>query len=213
MENIVVIGGGGHAKVLTGILLKNKDYHVIGYTDITDRGELLGIRYLGTDEILGEILRKNLCRNAVLGVGQIELNTRRTDIAERLLDMGFVFPAIVSKDAIVNQEVSVGKGAVIFDRAVINSGTAIGDFSIVNTGAIVEHDCLIESFTHISPGAVLSGGVTVRKHSMIGAGAVVIQGREIASDCLVAAGAVVTKNCTEAGVYAGVPAKNLGETR
>ena len=38
MPEVVVIGGGGHAKVLISVLRK-ADYSVSGYTDVEDREE------------------------------------------------------------------------------------------------------------------------------------------------------------------------------
>ena len=51
-EKIIMIGGGGHAKVLINIIQKNNNYEIIGYVDIKDSGELSGVKYLGGDDCL-----------------------------------------------------------------------------------------------------------------------------------------------------------------
>jgi UDP-perosamine 4-acetyltransferase len=56
MEKIVVVGGGGHAKVLISILKKNADFEILGYTDLKDNGCILGIKYLGDDSVLTSIM-------------------------------------------------------------------------------------------------------------------------------------------------------------
>ncbi len=47
MEEIVVIGGGGHARVVLSILGKLKRFNILGYTDLADHGPLLGHLFSG----------------------------------------------------------------------------------------------------------------------------------------------------------------------
>ena len=42
-EEIVVVGGGGHAKVVISILRKLEGYRILGYTDLKDNGALIGV--------------------------------------------------------------------------------------------------------------------------------------------------------------------------
>ncbi len=208
-ENILIIGGGGHAKVIISILKRNDAYNIIGYTDKINKGTLLGIKYLGTDTVLSKFYKENICRKAILGVGQVLNNNFRQKVIKNILEIGFNFPAIISNTAIVNEDVEIGNGTVVFDGAIINTGTKIGKYSIINTGAIIEHDCQISDFTHIAPGAVLSGGVKVKKNTMIGAGATVIQNIKIGGNIIIGAGAVVIKDCNKKGIYAGVPSVKI----
>jgi len=209
LKNIVIIGGGGHAKVLASVIKKNNDFNILGYTDKKDDSSLSGVKYLGDDNVLEKLIKDNIIFNAVLGVGQINLNSSRRAIAERLLEIGLEFPTIASRDSIINRDVEIGKGTVVFDGVVINSGTKIGSFSIINTGVIIDHDCEIGDYTHIATGAVLSGGVKIKNNSMVGAGATIIQYKVICENCMIGAGSVVTEDCLENGVYAGIPARKI----
>lgn len=209
MKNIVIIGGGGHAKVLASVIKKNNDFSILGYTDKKDCGSLPGINYLGDDSLLEKLIIDKICNNAALGVGQINLNNKRRAIIKRLLNIGLEFPHVISKDSIIGNDVEIGNGTVVFDGVIINSGTKVGSFSIINTGVIIDHDCEIGDYTHIATGAVLSGGVKVKNNSMIGAGATIIQYKEIGERCMIGAGAVVTNNCFEQGIYVGIPAKKI----
>jgi len=209
MENIVIIGGGGHAKVLICVLKKNEKYSIMGYTDSVDYGPILGIVYLGTDEVLTGILQKKICRYAALGVGQVHISNKRKEITEKIKRIGYEFPPVISISSIVNEGVVIGEGTVIFDGAVINSGTNIGRFAIINTGVIIDHDCEIGDFVHVATGAVLSGGVKVKGNSMLGSGSTVMQYKEIGEYCMIGSGAVVNVNCPGPGTYIGVPAKQI----
>ncbi len=209
MEEIVVIGGGGHAKVLLSILRKLKNYRILGYTDQMNLGDLLGAPYLGGDEILGSLKAARFRLNAAIGVGQIGLGRHRERIESSLHSLELAFPSIVSPGAIVNEGVSLAEAVVVMDGAVISCGSSIGRGAILNTNSTVEHDVRIADWVHIAPGATISGGVNVGRFSIIGAGATVIQGINIASDCIVGAGATVVRDLVVPGVYAGTPARRI----
>lgn len=207
MNEIVVIGGGGHAKVLIGILKKLKRFEVIGYTDVADRGALLGIAYLGDDSILNSVAGKSGSLSAVIGIGLVSLSNRRKELVEKMRSYKISLPSIISPDATVNEDVLIGEGSVVMDQAVLNPGSRIGKGVIINTSSTIEHDCVIGDYVHVGPGATLSGGVHVGENSLIGVGATIIQSCAIPSDTIVGAGAVVTCDLEEPGIYVGVPAR------
>lgn len=209
MTDLVVVGGGGHAKVVISLLKKIRAFRILGYTDLRDQGPLSGVDYLGSDEVLMGLVRGAERCSAVVGVGQIRLSAIRRQLYEKLMGMGFLLPAIVSPDAVLNSDVAVGSGTVIGDGVVINTGARIGIGSIVNTGCIIDHDCEVGDYVHVATGAVLSGGVKVGSGSMIGAGATVIQYRTIGENCLIGAGSVVVNDCLLPGSYFGVPARKV----
>jgi sugar O-acyltransferase (sialic acid O-acetyltransferase NeuD family) len=209
MQEIVVIGGGGHAKVVISILRKLNSFRVLGYTDLKNNGALLDVPYLGDDSAVAERLKSDRRLNAAIGVGQVGLGEARSRLWERLERVGLVFPVIVSPGAIVNEGVELGDATVVMDAAVINPGAVAGRGAIVNTGAILEHDVVLSEWVHVAPGATISGGARIGARSMVGAGAVVIEGRTIAADCVVGAGAVVTRDIVEPGVYVGCPARRI----
>jgi len=208
MHEIVVIGGGGHAKVLIGVLRK-AGYDTEGYTDTKDRGIILGVPYLGRDSILDEIAQKRQSPNAIIGIGKIDTSELRLRLQDRFGTLGFGFPVICSPDALVNEEVSLGAGTVILDRVVINSGTEIGRASIINTGSIVEHDCKLGENVHVAPGVTISGGVTIGDNCMIGVGANIIQSIRICQGCLIGAGSTIIEDITTPGTYVGNPPKKI----
>jgi len=206
MDAIVVVGGGGHAKVVISILRKLNRYRILGYTDLKDNGAVAGVPYLGSDRELAALAARSNNLNAVLALGQVGLGEQRYELWTRLHSTVLSFPLIVSPHAVVNEGVSGGEGAVVMDGAVINSGASVGRGAIVNTNSTIEHDVALDDWVHVAPGATISGGVMVGRFSMIGAGATVIEGIRIAAGCIVGAGATVVHDLTEPGVYVGTPA-------
>jgi sugar O-acyltransferase (sialic acid O-acetyltransferase NeuD family) len=209
MSDIVVIGGGGHAKVIIGILKKMPEINIIGYTDKADNGTVLGIPYLGTDRVLTELKYENERCSAVIGVGHLKPSNKRLEIYERILGLDFTLPSIVSPHAIINDPVDIGIGTVVFDGVVINPGVRIGKGSIINSNATIEHDCLIGDYVHIAPGATICGGVHIYNNSVIGAGATVIQNITIRDDILIGAGTTIYRDLIEPGTYIGSPLRNI----
>jgi sugar O-acyltransferase (sialic acid O-acetyltransferase NeuD family) len=208
MDRIVVIGGGGHAKVLISVL-KKSGYDMAGYTDRQDRGVILGVPYLGDDTILTEVIRREAACRAIIGIGKIDTTESRIRLQNELERLGFDFPPIISPHAVVNEEVRLGTGTAVLDGVVINSGTEIGRACILNTNSTVEHDCRLGDNVHIAPGVTLSGGVTVGDNCLIGTGANIIQGMGICANCLIGAGSTVVKDITTPGTYVGNPARRI----
>ena len=209
MTPIVLIGGGGHAKVVAAIVNRTGRYRIIGYTAPTEASAPWGFPYLGGDEVLPGCAASGRAKCAVLAIGIVDLIHDRAAIERRLLANGFALPSIISPDAMSYGDVAVGDGTVVMAGVVLNPGARIGACSIVNTNATVEHDCIVGAYSHVAPGAVLCGGVSVGSRCIIGAQACVLPGCSIADRCIVGAGATVTRDLTEAGVYVGSPARRI----
>lgn len=209
MQEIVVVGGGGHAKVVLSILKKLKSFIVLGYTDLKDNGMLLGTPFLGSDSGLSSVASAHAGLNAVIAVGQVGLGTLRHELWRRMQFIGLTYPEIISPRATVNEEVIVGEGVVVMDGAVINPGSKIGRGTIVNSNSTIEHDVMLDEWVHVAPGATISGGVKVGRFSMIGVGATVIEGVSIPANSIVGAGATVVHDLSEPGVYVGCPARRI----
>jgi voltage-gated potassium channel Kch len=137
VKDIVVIGGGGHGRVVISLIRKLAALRLLGYTDTNPGGPVLGAPCLGGDEVLEQILRDRPDCNAALGVGTVSVSPRRLEIAANLQRMGFELPALVSPAAIVNEDVTLGAGTIICDGAVLAAGARVGIGCILNTGCVI----------------------------------------------------------------------------
>ena len=203
---IVMIGNGGHASVLTEILLAQGE-KIIGFTAPQKEKNLLSIPYLGTDEMISNYSPENL--ELVIGLGMIRPSSVRQRIFHCFANKGFQFKTVIHPSAIIAPSVTVGQGVQIMAGVIIQTNSIIADNSIINTGALIDHDCKIDQHVHIAPGTTLSGNVHIQEGTHIGTGVTVIQGIEIGANCLIGAGAVVVKNITSGMKAIGVPAKEV----
>lgn len=203
-QKVVVIGGGGHAKVVIDILQKLNGYEVVGFTsNSNDEKDLLGIPYLGDDSILSSLLKRGVSAFCV-AIGD---NMLRKKIFNKILNMGFKPINAISSFAYISQYAKIGNGVVVSPGAVINASAVIGDNVIINTLAGIDHDCIIGSDVHIAPGASLAGSVIVGDGTFIGAGCTVIPEIKIGEWTVIGAGAVVISDLPSNIRAVGVPAK------
>ncbi len=195
MEDILLVGLGGHAHSVADSIEQGGKYNIIGFLD---KEEMLGKRFrdyrvLGTDDAMERYYADGV-RNAFVTIGFLGYGSVRERLYNRLKEAGYTLPDIIDGTAVVSDHVKLAEGIFVGRKAVLNAGAEIGKMSIINTGAIVEHDCMVGAFTHIAVGSVLCGGVSVGSRTLVGANAVVIQERRIGNHCIVGAGSVVRKD-------------------
>ncbi len=201
MDKAILVGSGGHSRVILEILEMTGEYEVAGIIDPRlEAGSFCnGIKVLGDDNLIPGIKLEGII-NAYIGVGSIKDNTRRKKIYDHLKESGFYLPSVIHPRAMVSEiETMISEGVQVMAGAIVQAGAVIGENTIINSGAIVEHDCVIGKNIHICPGAVVCGGTKIGDNSFVGAGATVIQGIEIGTNTIVGAG-VVIKNNLEKGV-------------
>ena len=199
-EKIIIIGCGGHAKVVTSLACQS-GYEIVGFLD--DRyseDAFLGYPVLG--KIENCMKYKSQCHFAV-AIGD---NATRARIMSRY---DLRYPTLVHPNAYVASTAVLEMGTMVMVGAIVNDDAHIGKGCILNSGCVVEHDCLLGDYVHISPKAVLCGTVHVGCNVHIGAAAVVRNNQKIGADILVGAGAAVVSDLEETGIYVGVPAKRM----
>lgn len=201
-KNVVIIGAGGHAKVIAEMIEQSGD-RVIGYLDDRDPKWFPKRNVLGKISDLGDFSGKALF---VIAIGDNAVRKR----IDALYPVRWYTARHPS--AQVSMDAELGDGTVVMANAVVNSAAKVGRHCILNTASVIEHDCLLRDYVHIAPGAVLGGTVTVGEGTQIGLGASIRNNISICQDCIIGAGAVVTKDIREKGTYAGVPAKKISET-
>lgn len=205
MEDIVLIGGGGHALSVADSIIKGKNYAIVGYTDVADAH--IYLQYLGTDDILESVFEKGVA-NAAITVGYLGKSNLRDRLYDMTKKVGFRLPKIIDPSAVVSNSADIGEGVFVGKNAVINAGVKIEKMCIINTGAIIEHNNRIGEYSHIAVGATLCGDVCVGKHTLVGANSTIIQEVNIGMNTIIGAGSIVigdvSDNSRIVGVVGGV---------
>lgn len=206
---MVILGGGGHAKVVIEALRAAGFPPPLGILDPDPPAPaVLGVAVLGCNDLL-EGLRAGGAATAVVALGDNRLRQR---LGDRLSALGFALPPVLHPAACVSPSALVMEGAVIMARACIGPEARIGRLAIVNTGAVVEHDCRLGEAGHVAPGCVLAGDVVVGDRALVGVGSAVRPGIVIGADAVVGAGSAVVRDVPPGARVAGVPAAALGRS-
>lgn len=208
MKKIVLIGAGGHCKVIMDIINSSLKYEIVGITDKSypSSEALYGVNIIGSDDILEQIYDEGV-EYAFICVGAMRNIHLRNNLYKRLKDIGYKLPVLIHSKAVVSEHSILGEGTCVMAGAIVNSGAKVGNNSIINTGAIVEHDSIVGNNSHICPGAVLAGNVVIGDNCEIGIGSSIIQGIKIGENTSIGAGSVVIRDVDKGSVAAGVPAK------
>ena len=191
---IIILGGGGHAKVLID-MLHRLNCRLIGIVDPNHPigSMLLGLNVLGADKVVFDYSAAEV--ELINGVGSLPKDKGlRASLFNTFSAQGYHFKTLIDPTAFIAADVELSDGVQVMAGVIIQAGTKIATNTIVNSGAIVEHDCRIGRHVHIAPGAVLSGTVEVGDHVHIGTGAKIIQGISIGSGSIIGAGSVVTQD-------------------
>jgi sugar O-acyltransferase (sialic acid O-acetyltransferase NeuD family) len=206
--SVIVLGGGGHAKVLIDAL-HAQSIKVLGFTDVQSNHKLsiLGSEALGADDVVLTYATEHV--QLVNGLGSIGAPMARKRLYEQFKKRGYRFANVIHPSAIIGAEVDLAEGIQVMAGAVIQVGCHIGETTMINTRATIDHDCQVGAHVHVAPGVTLSGGVTVENGVHIGTGATVIQGIRIGKNSIIGAGAVVINDVKEGTTVVGVPAREV----
>ena len=204
---VIVVGAGGHAKVVVDALLAVHTA-LIGITDANHarKGDrLMGITVLGNDDVLADYPPNAV--DLVLGIGSVRVSAARQRIFEQFKMAGYQFRTFVHPSAFVSREAALGEGCQVMAGAVIQAGANLGANVLVNTHVSIDHDCRIGDHVHLGPGSVLCASVNLGAGSHVGGGSTIIQGIQLGRDVQVGAGALIIRDCNDRTCHIGVPGK------
>lgn len=202
MNTLVIIGAGGHGRVVADCAETIGQYNKIVFLDdsFPERKNNRHWEIIGkSDSFINYI-------NDAHFIVAFGCNILRRKTLNNLKKAKATIATLIHPTAYISRHSSIGKGTVVFAQAVVNIGGVVGEGCIINTASTIDHDCTLEEFVHISPGANIAGGVTIKKQSWIGIGASIIECIIIAQNTQIASGSTVIHSTEKNSLYAGVPA-------
>lgn len=203
---IVIIGAGGHGKVVLDILRAAGEYEPAGFVDSSPGragGTIGGLPIFGPANVLPKLWQRNI-RAAIVAIGD---SRARQQYAAVLREHRFELINAIHPTASISPTATLGRNVVVAAQAAICTDARIGDSVILNTASVVDHECEIGDGAHICPGAHLAGRVRVGQAAWVGLGANVIQCLSIGEHSIVGAGAVVIRDVPAHATVVGVPAR------
>lgn len=202
----VIIGAGGHGKVVLEILRLAGQHNVVGFIDADPAiagTHVQGVPVLGGVNLLPKLRRQDIGA-AIIAIGD---NRARVGYREYVAAAGLELTNAVHPSAVVSPTAKLGRGVVVAAGAVIGVESQVEDLAIINTSAVVDHECHVGLAAHICPGALLAGHVRVGGGALVGLGARITPCLTIGQHAIVGAGAVVVEGVPPDVTVMGVPAK------
>lgn len=189
----ILLGAGGHAKVITD-MLHRAGHHLVGLVDNgTERKEIEGVGFMFQDDFLAHLEETGQlpfeAHGIILSIGH---NGARARLNEMLGQ--FIGPAIIDPSAQIGPDSTIGKGTVIMPGARVGANVMVGDNCIINTGATVCDGVEMAPCVHTAPRTFLEANVHIGSVTLIGARSVVKQGVIIGEHVTVGAGSIVDRN-------------------
>ncbi|MGV0999605.1 MAG: acetyltransferase [Fluviibacter sp.] len=204
MQNLLLLGAGGHACVVADAALLQGVWSSVlasGTEHLPEGGELLpGVLKLNR-ALVSHWLKTSKLHVAI---GDNSIRQKETLAVDSKCLVSVIHPL-----ASISPYALIGVGSFIAANAVVAPRASLAEGVIVNHGAIVDHDCRIDSFAHIAPGASLGGAVRVGSGVLVGAGSRILPELIVCQGSVVGAGAVVVENILKPGIYVGVPARKI----
>ena len=179
MKKTILIGAGGHAKVVYDVLHK-KNKAISGFID-PSVNEFYALSKLSDDVIDFSQITLSMC----LGGVDPQALQRRFKLFRQYQKKSANFLSVISDHSIVSNNAKIDEGVFVNNGAVLNGPCEIQALAIINTRAIIEHDVIVGAGTHIAPGAIVLGNCQIGKNCMIGAGAVILPDTTIPDNSLI----------------------------
>ncbi|GIN73220.1 putative acetyltransferase EpsM [Bacillus sp. J14TS2] len=201
---IVMIGQGGHSKVIYDLVASQPDHEIIASLD--DKNQVLERKhgqYIGPIFAFKRMLEMYPEAQFLIAIGN---NKVRQLITNRLQLPKNKYVTLIHSTATVSSTARIGYGSVIMAHAVVQADARVGNHTIINTNAVIEHDSQVGDYVHISPSSTLTGNVTVGEGAQVGAGATIIPAIKIGEWSVIGAGATVIHAIPSFSKAVGVPA-------
>ncbi|MBT3315396.1 MAG: acetyltransferase [Anaerolineae bacterium] len=210
MENILILGAGGHAKVIVDIVEQEGKYNLVGIIDqnLAEKEPLLSYPLLGKEEDLPKLIKEHAIKGIIIAIGD---NFIRSKAANRLNESysGLSFPTTIHPKTAIAKDVKISEGTVIMAGVSVNPGSTLGNFCILNTNSILDHDSSLGDFSSLAPGVTVGGDCNIGNYSAIGIGATLLHGIKIGEHSVIGAASLVSKEIPPNTIAYGLPAKEI----
>lgn len=156
--NIIIIGAGGHGKVVYDAILAQNKFQVLGFVDsVLEPGTIVihDVKVICKQSNIESLNNQNL--HFIVAIGN---NDARAKVYESLKNT-FKPATIIHPLCTIGSNVIIGDGTVVLANAVVNVMSHIGENTIVNTGVIVDHETNIGNHVYLRIGTIIGNNTLI----------------------------------------------------
>ena len=166
-KNIIIFGNGNHCKVVKQEIEKISSYKILAIFDFLNHKIVLNKKFIKNKD---NINKKAL---AITAVGENQSRKKLVKLVEKKFK-NIKWAKVISRDAIVNKNVTIKEGSLVVSGAVVNTNSKIGSHCVINTLSSLDHDVKLGDYSDIAPGVNIAGNVTIGNNVFIGIGSSLI---------------------------------------
>lgn len=162
IPRIVIIGAGGHAKVVCDAILANGEYKIAGFVDAEiPVGTVIfdGHKVIASQKDIPEL--NKFADHFIIAIGN-------NQIREKLFieTVQYLKPAIVvHPSCVIAKNITLSDGTVCLANSVINADCTIGKNVIINSCVVVDHDSIIGNNVHLSIGTMVGSNSSIADYT------------------------------------------------
>lgn len=163
MKRLLIVGAGGHGKVVKEIAEAVGCYEKIDFVDDN------------SSEAIGKVIDLQRLHeeydSAFVGIGNNQL---RNELIQKLRAIGYEVPILIDPSAYISKSCHIAYGTLVEPKAIVNTNAIVGAGCIISVGGIVDHDVVLEDSVHVNAGAIVKVGGKIKKEIKLEAGQVVL---------------------------------------
>ena len=207
MNDLLIIGSGGHSRAVLSAAFHHKDLNIIGIIDINFKEDqnILGVPVIGSIEKLSSFSKQST--KVFMAIGD---NKIRKSIYSDTSVKDFDNISIIHPSAIIDPSSNIGSSNFIGPFANIGPNVILGSYNLINSYCNIEHETVIGDFNDLAPSSVICGRCKLGNNIFVGANSTIIDNIKINNNNKVGAGSVIITDILDEGkTYVGSPGRAL----
>ncbi|MDR3627010.1 MAG: acetyltransferase, partial [Ignavibacteriaceae bacterium] len=204
-KKCLVLGMGGHSKVVTSIIESYDEYEIVGLIDKYPENvgkQVKCYTVIGYQDELEDFIKKGF-DTYFIAIGD---NYIRRKLYLYLKSFNCVIPPLIHRSVKYENDLIIKEGIQLCTGVILATSVSIEENSLINSGAVIDHESMIGKNCHISTGVTITGKVEIGNNSFVGAGSTILPYVKIENDTIIGAGSVVVNNIPPNVVAYGAPA-------
>jgi sugar O-acyltransferase (sialic acid O-acetyltransferase NeuD family) len=209
MKDLIIIGARGFGREVFDFaqhcLGYNESFAIKGFLD--DKKDELD-SFANYPPIISNVENYEIKENDVfiIGLGSVKWVKYYAGIIE---SKGGEFLNLIHKNAVIRNNVKLGKGIIVGAGSLVSTDVIIGNFTQIMSYCIIGHDVVINEFCRLGDFVFLGGFTNVGSQTFLSVRATIMDRVKIGSNAVIGMGSVVLRNIPDSTTVFGNPAKRV----
>lgn len=167
---IVIIGSGSAAIAAADIIVQDRNLSIAGFIGTKkEESKLMGqkiyenLTFLGHGSLLRKLKDEGIT-GFIVAIGDNYIREKR--FYEASLE-GFTPVNAISRSALIEPTVKIGKGVIINSGCIVSHGVSIGDNTCLDAGVIIEIKTFIGENCYLCSGSIVGGMCEIQRNVVL----------------------------------------------